>query len=279
MKNLAIALCVLSLTFMSCSKDDNSIDNNLLSEAEIPLEIKGYIADNFPSNSINRAEKNIENNQTFYNIYLSENLNLEFNSDLEVIDIDDDSELPLSVIPQSIQDYVAQNYPNNFITDWELEDNYQEVELNNGIELEFTLEGVFIRVDTDNDNDDDNEVVLNENEIPTEIRTYIDTHFPNSTIVRAIKETEDNEVFYEVYLSEMVELTFNETLQILEIDGTSELPDSVIPPAILTYVEQNYPNNFITDWELEAGHQQVELDDATELEFTLDGEFIRVDND
>jgi len=278
MKKLAIVILAFTLSFVSCSTDDNNIDDTILSEAEIPVEIKSYIIDHFPSNSINSAEKTTDGNKTFYTIYLSGNLNLEFNSRFDITDIDADSELPNSVVPQPILDYVAQNYPNNFITDWELEDNYQEVELNNGVELEFTLDGVFIRVD-DNNDDDDNEVVLTENEIPVEIKTYVTTHFPNSSIIRAIKETDDNMISYELYLSENVELTFNDAFQITEIDGTSQLPDSVIPAAILDYVAQNYPNNFITDWELEDNHQQVELNDETELEFTLDGVFIRVDND
>lgn len=279
MKKLAIVILAFTLSFVSCSTDDNNIDDTILSEAEIPVEIKSYIIDHFPSNSINSAEKTTDGNETFYTIYLSGNLNLEFNSRFDITDIDADSELPNSVVPQPILDYVAQNYPNNFITDWELEDNYQEVELNNGIELEFTLDGVFIRVDDNNDDDDDNEVVLTESEIPVEIKTYVTTHFPNSSIIRAIKETDDNVISYELYLSENVELTFNDAFQIIEIDGASQLPDSVIPTAILDYVAQNYPNNFITDWELEDNHQQVELNDETELEFTLDGVFIRVDND
>lgn len=279
MKKLAIALCALSLTFMSCNEDDNNSDNTVLSEAEIPVEIKTYITDHFPSNSINRAETEVDDNETFYNIYLSENFNLEFNSGLTITNIDANSQLPNSVIPQSILDYVSQNYPDNFITDWELESDYQEVELNNGLELEFSLEGVFIRVDENNDDDDDNEVILTANEIPSEIKTYVTTHFPNNSITRAIKETENNVVSYELHLTENIELNFNDAFEITEIDGTSKLPDSVIQPAILDYVTLTYPNNFITDWELENDHQQVELDDETELEFTLNGEFIRIDND
>jgi len=278
MKKLAIVILAFTLSFVSCSTDDNNIDDTILSEAEIPVEIKSYIIDHFPSNSINSTEKNTVQNETFYTVFLSGNLNLEFNSQFDITDIDAETELPDSVIPQPIRDYVSQNYPNNFITDWEIEDGYQEVELNNGVELEFTLDGVFIRVD-DNNDDDDNEVVLTENEIPVEIKTYVTTHFPNSSIIRAIKETDDNMISYELYLSENVELTFNDAFQIIEIDGASQLPDSVIPTAILDYVAQNYPNNFITDWELEDNHQQVELNDETELEFTLDGVFIRVDND
>ncbi|AFL81441.1 Protein of unknown function (DUF2874) [Aequorivita sublithincola DSM 14238] len=279
MKNLALVLCVLSLTFASCSKDDDNDTTVNLSEAEIPAEIKNYVSTNFASNTIDRVVKETDNKEISYDVFLSERIILEFNNNFEITDIDDDSQLPNSVIPQPILDYVAQNYPNNFITDWELETNYQEVELNNDLELEFTLDGVFIRVDTDNDDDDETEVILTEGEIPTEIKTYITTHFGGNSILRAIKETENNVISYELFLTGNFELTFNQAFAIIEIDGEYQLPDSVIPQSILDYVAQNYPNNYITDWEFEDEFQQVELNNDTELEFTLDGVFIRVDND
>lgn len=279
MKKLAFIILTLSLVLASCSKEDSFNDETMLTEAEIPVEIKRYIDIHFPANSINRAERNTVQNETFYTVFLSENLNLEFNSRFDITDIDANSELPDSVIPQPILDYVSQNYPNNFITDWEIEDGYQEVELDNGFELEFTLDGVFIRVDDNNDDDDDNEIVLTASEIPTQISTFISTHFPNSSIIRAIKETDDNVVSYEVYLSEGFELTFNSSFEIIEIEGDTQLPNSVIPTAILDYVAQNYPSNFITDWELKTNYQEIELNNGLELEFTLDGVFIRVDND
>jgi hypothetical protein len=279
MKKLALVLCALSLTFASCSKDDDNETKVNLSEADIPVAIKTYVSTHFASNTINRAVRETENSEVTYDIFLTENIVLEFNNNLEITDIDDDSELPNSVIPQPILDYVALNYPNNFITDWELEINYQEVELNNGIELEFTLDGVFIRIDNDNDDDDETEVVLTESEIPGEIKTYITTHFSNNTILRAIKETENNVITYNVFLNVNVELTFNQNFQITEVESSLELPDSVIPTPILEYVALNYATNFITDWELENNYQQVELNNGTELEFTLDGVFIRIDND
>ncbi len=279
MKKLAFIILTLSLTLVSCSKEDSMTEETTLTEAEIPVEIKSYIIDHFPSNSINSAEKNTVQNETFYTVFLSGNLNLEFNSQFDITDIDAETELPDSVVPQPIRDYVSQNYPNNFITDWEIEDGYQEVELDNGIELEFTLDGIFIRMDDNNDDDDDNEIVLTASEIPAEISTYITTHFPDSSIIRAIKETDDNIISYEVYLSDNFELTFNSDFEIIEIEGDTQLPNSVIPQAILDYVAQNYATNFITDWELKTNYQEIELNNGLELEFTLEGVFIRVDED
>ncbi|MFV0471373.1 MAG: PepSY-like domain-containing protein [Paludibacteraceae bacterium] len=125
--------------------------------------------------------------------------------------------------------------------------------------------------------DDDN--ILSQSEIPTKIMTYKTTHFPENGIVRAIKDTERNTTKYELYLSGNFELDFNSACEIIDIDGTSQLPNSVIPQAILDYVSQNYASNVITDWELELNHQQVELNNSVELEFEMNGTFIRIDND
>lgn len=149
MKLSVITMLICLTIFSSCSNDDDNINDVLLTEAEIPTAIKSYIETHFPSNTIVRAEKDTENNTITYEIYLNDNINLEFNSTSEIIDIDGVIQLPNSVIPESILDYVSTNYPNNFITDWELEFNHQQVELNNNLELEFEMNGNFIRIDND----------------------------------------------------------------------------------------------------------------------------------
>ena len=72
---------------------------------------------------------------------------MEFNSKNNIKSIEAKSKLPNSVIPEKIMEYVETNYPNNFIVEWDLDTKHQSVELNNGIELEFTLKGAFLRID------------------------------------------------------------------------------------------------------------------------------------
>ncbi len=127
--------------------------------------------------------------------------------------------------------------------------------------------------------DDDHETLLAEKDIPTQIMSYKNEHFPSNAIRRAIKDTEGKTTNYELYLDGNFELDFNEKYEIYDIEGTTKLPDSVIPQAILDYTAENYSANYIIGWELELGHQQVELNNKLDLEFSLDGTFIRVDND
>ncbi|NTW31955.1 MAG: hypothetical protein HGB12_04915 [Bacteroidetes bacterium] len=55
--------------------------------------------------------------------------------------------MPHSVISSKIFDYVSVNYPNNFITGWEMDEGKQEVELNNSLDLEFDMNNDFLQID------------------------------------------------------------------------------------------------------------------------------------
>jgi len=124
----------------------------------------------------------------------------------------------------------------------------------------------------------DEEKGLSDNEIPTEISSYVTTHFPTHNIIRVTEDKDGTRKSYDVVLSGNIKLEFNSQKEITDIDSSSKLPDSVIPQAIRDYVSENYPDNFITDWELEDNHQQVGLNNDVDLEFTMDGGFLRVDN-
>jgi hypothetical protein len=262
-----------SITSITTNNDDD--DEVVLSDSEIPATIKSYIQTHFTNNSIVLVLKEVDDNETTYEVYLTNKIELEFDGSFEVISIESSTKLPNSVIPEAILTYVTTNYPSNFITEWELEATYQQVELDNDLELDFTLTGEFI-TSISPDNGDDNEVILNDSEIPTTIKSYVETHFADNTIILVVKDFEDNITTYEVFLNNKIDLEFNSSFEITSIESSTKLPDSVIPQPILTYVAENYPNNFITDWELETTYQEVELDNDLELEFTLTGDFVRI---
>lgn len=121
--------------------------DRILQNSEIPSEIQNYIKSHFPSQSIMEAKSDKDGASLEYDIKLSDKTELDFNSKFEVTKIDGKTALPQSVIPQSIFTYIKTAYPNNAITDWEKKRNRQEIELDNGVELDFTSDGKFIKVD------------------------------------------------------------------------------------------------------------------------------------
>lgn len=115
-------------------------------------------------------------------------------------------------------------------------------------------------------------------QIPEQINTYIATYFPNNVVLKASFDNHPVYKKYEISLTDKVSLEFSPDYKIKEIKSKTKLPDEVIPTQILKYVNTNYPNNVITDWELDDGNQKVELDNGIDLVFNLKGEFIRVEN-
>lgn len=120
------------------------------------------------------------------------------------------------------------------------------------------------------------ETIITEAELPTSIKTYLDTHFSTCNITKIIKDESKKELSYDITLDCGINIEFNGDNQVIDIDGTSQLPNSVIPSTILNYTATNYPNDFIIGWEIEGSNQQVELNTTLVLEFDSNGNFLRI---
>jgi hypothetical protein len=122
------------------------------------------------------------------------------------------------------------------------------------------------------------ETIVPAGNVPVEITTYVSTHFPDATILQVLNDQEGTRKTYDVRLSDYISLEFDCQKRIIDIDGVEGLPASVIPEAIAQYVRDNYPNEVITDWELDGRNQQIELKNGLDLEFNKDGAFLRIYN-
>ncbi|QYA25863.1 hypothetical protein G3I01_10195 [Gramella sp. MT6] len=143
---------------------------------------------------------------------------------------------------------------------------------------------------SDDDNDPGNEVDLDArffnadvhvstSSLPQDILDYVTTNYPDATIREA--EIEDNNNF-EVYLSNGLELIFDEDGNFLGIDddndddfGDEHLSNSEIPQNILDFIDQYFPGSEIDEAEIENnGNYEIELEDDVELIFDSDGNFL-----
>lgn len=140
-KTLGLSAAMLALVLTGCA------DDKIVTENDLPEEISTYISNNFPDNEVAQVTVDQEALSKKYAVILKDNIKLEFDSKNNITDIDANAALPDHVIPAEILAYVNANYPENVITDWELEDKHQQVELENGLTLEFSLAGEFLRID------------------------------------------------------------------------------------------------------------------------------------
>jgi hypothetical protein len=136
--------------FQYSRNDDDDDDDNetTVNVNELPATAQTFITTHFPNITITTVKRETEHNITEYEVILSNAFELDFDATGNCIGIDGNKQqIPNSALSNKIIDYVSSNYAPAFITDWDLDTRKQEVELNNGVELVFDLDGNFKYLD------------------------------------------------------------------------------------------------------------------------------------
>ncbi len=286
MKTFKILLAVAisgSMLLTSCTKEDGAstigktIAASQSEEVEsYPAAIDDYVAENYPNETIIKVEEEThDETEIVYEVKLTSGIELVFDeagmflySD-EDFDDEEEDEIDPSALPQNIIDYIFSNYAEPVIVEAEMEDEGYEVELSDGTELLFDIDGNFIAEDQDEEDE------IEPTDLPQEILDYIATNYPGTEVSKA---EFDNDEGYEVKLSDGTELYFDVDGNFLGTDeDDNDNDDEYINPAdlpqqALDYIASNYPEASIVEAELEEGEgYEVELDNDIEIEFDLDG--------
>ena len=92
---------------------------------------------------------------------------------------------------------------------------------------------------------------------------------------KTIKEINNNIAEYEIKLNKKVELEFDESFKIKEIDSKFGVSTLLLPTPIVEYVQAHYPDFIIIEWKLNEHGQEVELSNGSEIQFNPNGNFIK----
>lgn len=106
--------------------------------------------------------------------------------------------VPVSSLPTNIIEYVDGNFPGLTIMEAELDDNDFDIELNNGLELSFDVNGQFIGWETDSH-------AVAVEMLPLSVSEYVFANYSG----QIISDAEQDIHGYDVELSSDVELYFD----------------------------------------------------------------------
>lgn len=132
------------------------------------------------------------------------------------------------------------------------------------------------------DNDVRDDVVITKQDLPEAAQRLLDDFFSGETIVRIDKDVDhkDGGAVYEVNFKSGAEVEFDVAGNWVSIEASlnGEVPASLVPDPIKTYVADNYPSVRITDISKELiGMWNVDLSNDTDLYFDADFNFLRAD--
>ena len=113
------------------------------------------------------------------------------------------------------------------------------------------------------------DVVITFNQLPQKSQVFINTHFPDYKLVSAKYDRDIMDKTYEVYLSDGVNIEFDNKGDLLEIEcKNGKVPDIVVGEALLNKIQELYPDQTIVELKIEKRWTSVKLNSGTEV--TLD---------
>lgn len=142
MKKLLLALAIL-VTSVAGFAQKYTRDVNVL-----PAKAQTFIKNNFKKDINHIKVENKTFGKKEFDVILNNGTEIEFDHDGNWKSIDcGNSAVPSSVVPVQITNYVNQNYKGQKIVEIEIERNKYDVQLSNGLDLEFDRSGRFLRID------------------------------------------------------------------------------------------------------------------------------------
>lgn len=143
-KFITVVLCVAAAQFTMKAAADKPISFD-----QIPAGAQSFVTDYFGNLKV--AYANVDNDgmvNRSYDVVFTNGNKIEFDRDGAWTEIDCKyTGVPAGVVPQRINDYVVQNYPDVKILKIERDARDYEVKLGNGLELTFDLNYNLIKID------------------------------------------------------------------------------------------------------------------------------------
>lgn len=116
---------------------------------ELPQKAQAFLKKNFTKEKVHQIlEETGERIGTGYKVVIKDKLKIKFDRKGDWKEIDGKRKsIPTDFIPDKIIKYIQRSFPNNSVVKIEREKRKFEVEITNGLELEFDQDGNFINID------------------------------------------------------------------------------------------------------------------------------------
>lgn len=142
---LKISVAVFLTLFAGVS----NAQDKLINFTQLPKKAQQFVHTYYHANQVSLVMEEAEfMSGKNYEVKFKDGVKLEFDSKGEWTEVDAElKSVPLQIIPGSILEYVKKSFPDNEIVQITRSTRKYEIELTNGVDLEFNKKGQFVRID------------------------------------------------------------------------------------------------------------------------------------
>ena len=143
MKKILALMAIITFSLTACADR-----HQVVGFSEIPVQAQAFVEKYFKTSDVASIERELEGVHFEYNVYLKNATEIEFDYQGNLKSIDCRvSPVPAGIVPEVIVHYVALHYPDHSIVEYAIGYRRITIELGNGLDLIFDLEGNFLGID------------------------------------------------------------------------------------------------------------------------------------
>ncbi|MEP6802907.1 MAG: PepSY-like domain-containing protein [Flavobacterium sp.] len=119
-----------------------------ITKAALPVNAQTFLKTHFAGQEPSYIIKDKETFSTDYKVQFANNIEIEFDAKGNWEEVDGNhTSIPAAIVPKAIASYVKANFATTAVTKISKDYKGYEVNINNGLELEFNSKGNFLRID------------------------------------------------------------------------------------------------------------------------------------
>lgn len=142
MKKILMLMTLTSLYFCAIAQ------NKVILFSDLPQAAQKFISNNYSAKEVSYVVMDKEFFSTSYEVKMNNGIEIEFDGKGNWKEVDAGLlSVPNNVVPKKIRQYVNKSFPNNEIVKISRNKRKYEIELKNGLDIEFNKQGEFLRVD------------------------------------------------------------------------------------------------------------------------------------
>ena len=142
MKKILAIVMTLALFVASACASDTYTNNPSALPAQAQQTLKKYF-----KSKVNHIKIDKKLTGTDYDVVLNDGTEIEFKGNGDLKEVESYNGVPAAILPQTVVKYVKAHYKGAKIVKLDIDRNKYDIELDNGIELEFDRAGNFLRMD------------------------------------------------------------------------------------------------------------------------------------
>ncbi|MFI3266057.1 MAG: PepSY-like domain-containing protein [Rikenellaceae bacterium] len=143
MKKLLFVATLLLGTLTLSAKD------KVIELSELPKSAQSFLSTNYSKDKVSTVTMEQEVFSKEYKVVLASGIKVKFdkNGDWTQVECKRNGQVPASIVPAYVANYVKSKFPSSSITKIEQENKSVEVELDNNVELKFNSKGELVKID------------------------------------------------------------------------------------------------------------------------------------